>query len=161
MGVGVSISVVVVLIVAFVAYRHYTSKRNGVSSLRDNDAQATTVNVEVRPQLRGATQNPNSESSSTFQPNNDQQIRKGGNATSQTNRVAMKAPVLAMAPDVAQKRSMLIAFYGKYNPNQVGKVDDIMQAYTEEKIRQECLSRYHEDPFQSSLIRACAPLPEI
>eukprot|EP00854_Cymbomonas_tetramitiformis_P021682 gene21682-26077_t len=62
-------------------------------------------------------------------------------------------PTAAMAPDAAEKRTLLVAFYKVHNPGQVDQVDSIMEAYTLEAIQAACLERYNADPFK--------PLPTI
>ncbi|KAK3287455.1 hypothetical protein CYMTET_5039 [Cymbomonas tetramitiformis] len=57
-------------------------------------------------------------------------------------------PTAAMASDAAEKRAMLVAFYGKHNPEQAEQVDAIMQAHTVEGIRDACVARYNADPFE-------------
>ncbi|KAK3259812.1 hypothetical protein CYMTET_31208 [Cymbomonas tetramitiformis] len=53
----------------------------------------------------------------------------------------------AMAPDIVEKRAMLVRFYHKHNPEQAEQVDAIMQEYTVADIREACMTRYNADPF--------------
>ncbi|KAK3256234.1 hypothetical protein CYMTET_34620, partial [Cymbomonas tetramitiformis] len=57
-------------------------------------------------------------------------------------------PPAAMAPDVAEKRAMLEAFYQKHSPAQVAMVGTIMNAYTVQEIQESCMQKYGADPFQ-------------
>ncbi|KAK3271294.1 hypothetical protein CYMTET_20348 [Cymbomonas tetramitiformis] len=57
-------------------------------------------------------------------------------------------PPPAMAPDVAEKRGMLEAFYQKHSPAQVAQVEAIMDAYTVEHIQETCMQKYGADPFE-------------
>ncbi|KAK3275366.1 hypothetical protein CYMTET_16501 [Cymbomonas tetramitiformis] len=65
-------------------------------------------------------------------------------------------PKAAMAQDAAGKRTMLVTFYQKHNPEHVAQVDTIMSAYTVDEIRDACQKRYNVDPF-----RPLPSMPEI